>query len=780
MKRKITTLVVLILLISGNQIVAQNNVPVAVNDSLLPIFDVEISSSDTTLYINVLENDFDPNGEPIIIYEVLNRAGQSGIDVDFTDSTIILTMSESSLFESVFDYRVCKVNDLNSISNWAYLNVNPALNEDYPVARNDTVFGLPGQTLMINLLQNDYHPLGDSMFIYASEFITDSIYEIKCPEYSEEDFFVRPYFLTDTSEWFLRFDKGLIYIKILNNEWYDSLNVNNINARFNCFGNQFWNFEEAKFKVPNGSESTSIFAQSLWMGGLDETGNLHLAGEAYRQGGMDYWTGPVSNEYDSIYDQRWMHIWKLNRNEIEYHKAHWWETGYEPIPDIITWPGNGDLDLGQTEQIAPFEDHNNNGIYEPMQGEAPQIRGDQALFFVYNDYHGTHTETGGTPLGVEIRTMAYGFDQPEDSALWNTIFIHYDIENKSDTAYHDMYLSVFTDIDLGNADDDRIECDVEAGMYFSYNGEEIDAGGIESYGEHPPAQGILFLGGPTLEDDGIDNLKYDGLGQQIVDESINGLNFGDGVIDNERLGMTRFIYYNSSGGVTGNPDGADEMYAYMQNFWRDNTKVQYGGFGHLNLGAEGPDCNFMFPRDTDPYNWGTNGLIPNGGYNQNGLYWSEEQVNANPDDRRGLGSSGPFSFQPGQIHSLDIALPWARDFEGTAWSSAELLKERAYYIKDKFQNDPDFFSRLDLKQRSNNKIIIYPNPVKNYLKAILPESNDLKHLTICNVFGSVILTKTYTSNQNNISLDCSNFDSGIYIIQIESDNQLFRSKFIKK
>lgn len=779
MKRKITTLVVLVLILSGNQMIAQNNSPVAVNDSLMPIFNFDSTLGDTTLIINVLENDFDPDGEPIKIFDVSSRPGQVSI-AGYTDSTIILTMHTMNLMEQVYDYRVCKVNDTSSISNYGLLHLNPAFDPDYPVARNDTIIGPRGFTISVNILKNDYHPLEDTLIIYNSIFEhSDSCVFIRCPLYQEKDYMIIDYVISDTSIWYANFDRGRIYVKLINNEWYDSLDINNINARFNCFGNQFWDFETAKFKVPNGSESTSIFAQSLWMGGLDDGGTLHLAAETYRQNGADYWSGPVSNVYDSIYDNKWTHIWKLNRDEIEYHKAHWWEAGYEPLYDILTWPGNGDIDLGQSEIIAPFEDKNDNGIYEPLLGDAPKIRGDQSLFFIYNDARETHTETGGTPLGVEIKAMAYAFDQPEDSALWNTIFIHYDIENKSDTAYHDMYMGVFTDTDLGNADDDRIECDVEVGMYFSYNGMEIDAGGPESYGEHPPAQGILYLGGPTLEDDGIDNPKYDALGQQIVDESINGLNFGDGIIDNERLGMTSFIYYNNSGGVGGNPSGADEMYLYLRNFWRDNSKVQYGGGGHPESGAAGPDCNFMFPRDTDPYNWGTGGLIPNGGYNQNGLYWTEEQAGAYPSDRRGLGSSGPFSFQPGQVHSFDMALPWARDFEGTAWSSAELLKERAAYIKDKFQNDPGFFSRVKQKQ-FNQQVLVYPNPVKNELKVRLPKTAECHNMAIYSLYGLKLMEFDLAGMENELNLDCSDLPPGIYILQINSNGQHLISKFVKK
>jgi hypothetical protein len=547
---------------------------------------------------------------------------------------------------------------------------------------------------------------------------------------------------------------------------------------------QFWDMDgKPHFKVPNGSEISSLFTQSLWFGGLDDGGTLHLAAERYRQVGTDYWPGPVSDVYDSIYDMRWLHVWNLKREEVEFHKANWWKSDYEPIHDILTWPGNGDLELGQSEKIAPFEDNNNNGIYEPLLGDAPQIRGDQALFFVYNDCRKIHTESGGVPFGLEIRAMAYAFDKPEDSALWNTIFIHYDIENRSDTAYQDMCLGIFTDTDLGDAWDDRIECDVEKGMYFTYNGVEVD--GLDppqsnQYGNHPPAQGIQILGGPYLNFDGIDNPKFDALGNQVVDYSINGLNFGDGVVDNERLGMTNFIYFGGGAGVTSSPNSPEEHYWCMQSKWRDNSQLQYGGYGHIVIGAVGPACNFMWPNDSDPYNWGTNGLIPNGGYNQNGFYWTEEESGANPSDRKGLGSMGPFEFIPGQVHSLDIALPWARDFDGTAWSSALLLKERAAYIKELYQNDPDFFSRVEKKHSINNKILVYPNPVSDYIKIKVPENVNGKSISVFTIFGRKLMDKTISKKIKDVELDCADLPSGIYILQLNTESETYRTKFVKK
>lgn len=141
-------------------------------------------------------------------------------------------------------------------------------------------------------------------------------------------------------------------------------------------------------------------------------------------------------------------LWKINRSEIDYHIAHWADAGYVPPADIATWPAHGDTLLHQAYLLAPFADIDYNGIYNPLMGDYPLIRGDQCIYFVFNDAGGLHHESGGQKLGLEIRGMAYAFDCPSDSALHYTLFMHYDIINRSTTIYNNVYLGVFTDIDL--------------------------------------------------------------------------------------------------------------------------------------------------------------------------------------------------------------------------------------------------------------------------------------------------------------------------------------------
>ena len=335
-----------------------------------------------------------------------------------------------------------------------------------PVTVNDTIQGLPGVDLYVNVLQNDYDPDGDSMYVvnaFGGYVVSDSVIHYPYDYTNLEDYYkgYRSYLysISDTTPWYGSHDTGWVHIQFQDVSFYNTLDVNNVNAMFNCFGNHFWELpggDGAKYFVPNGSTQISLFSNTLWIGGLDEDEELHLAAERYRQVGEDYFQGPVSNSYDSVYDAKWFRIWKLNKDEIEYHKNHWWQEEYEPIEDIAEWPGNGNPDLGQSEILAPYYDYDNDGTYDPLAGDWPVIKGDQALFFVFNDDRKEHTETEGLPLGIEVRAMAYAFNEPNDSALWNTTFLHYEIENKSDTTYTDTYIGSFTDIDLGNAWDDYI------------------------------------------------------------------------------------------------------------------------------------------------------------------------------------------------------------------------------------------------------------------------------------------------------------------------------------
>ncbi len=260
-------------------------------------------------------------------------------------------------------------------------------------------------------------------------------------------------------------------------------------------------------------------------------------------------------------------------------------------------------------------------------------------------------------------------------------FYTYEIINRSTFTLTNTFFSPWVDTDLGYAWDDYVGCDVGRGLGYCYNGTSVDGSGeVEAYGDQPPAIGVDFFQGPYIDPDLRDNPKFTGDCSLINSPypwdqmAINGVNFGNVIVDDERFGMRRFVYHNNSGGPQGDPGIAPEYYNYLRGFWKDNTRMLYGGNAHFNSGAVGPECDFMFPGDSDPCNWGTRGAPPNGGYNQNGLYWTEETADNNPYDRRFMQSAGPFTLEPGAVNYITVGIPWARATSGGPWASVELLR----------------------------------------------------------------------------------------------------------
>ncbi|MFA4851191.1 MAG: PKD domain-containing protein [Bacteroidales bacterium] len=402
---------------------------------------------------------------------------------------------------------------------------------------------------------------------------------------------------------------------------YNNLDANNINARFNSEGSMFWDFTDPMYEVPKGSGKSTIYTGALWIGGYDNNHKFHLAAQTYRRKGTDFWAGPVMKpeSYSTVQDSIWNKVWKITKQEIEDHKAHRQDNTYIMSAAIANWPGNGNSNFGQARDLAPYADINNNGIYDPKNGDYPLINGDQAVFFIFNDDRTKHTETQADKLGIEVRGLAYAFNAPEDSALNNTIFLNYKIINRSKELYNSVYAGVLTDFDIGMSSDDYIGSDILLNTYFGYNGDDYDEG-TYGYGKIPPAQGVTFL--------------------------------------NEV--MTNFIYYNNTGigsPITQDPENAENYYNYMQSVWKDKSPATYGGNGY---GGKMP-ANYMF----------------------SGWYggWTEGAVGSLIGDRRGLGSIGPLTLKPGESKNIDLAYITACDYSGNMLS-VDLLKQRVAKIKE--------------------------------------------------------------------------------------------------
>lgn len=405
------------------------------------------------------------------------------------------------------------------------------------------------------------------------------------------------------------------------------------------------------WEVPVGTGHETIFQHALWLAGLDQSNTLHGTATQYKQEGLDLWSGPLKTSdasIDLLTSLKYHHVWSLTRAEIEQFIANHDDHGYRIPEDIMTWPAHGDE--GYAANLAPFVDVNGDGRYNPTDGDYPDIKGDQCLFFIFNDGFDTHTESGGEVIGLEVHAMVYGFDAPNDEALNNTVFINYKMFNRSPNNYHQTYLGLFTDWDLGYSRDDYVGCDVQRNSCYVYNGLDFDGSGeAESYGDNPPVQVLTILNSP------------------------------DG------LGMTGFMSFNASNSVNGDPHNMEETYYLLQSRWLDGSHLYYGGYGYLGMaGTVGPECNYMYPGDSDPNNIGTGGIAPGDGYNTNGKFWTEESAGNAPGDRRGLATVGPFDFPAGGMKEVDYAMITV--WKNNSQSAMERKGEFIDHIKTLFEN----------------------------------------------------------------------------------------------
>lgn len=531
------------------------------------------------------------------------------------------------------------------------------------------------------------------------------------------------------------------------------LAFNNVKALIHSGGNM-WQISGQNFshyEVPKGSGIMALFTSALWLGGVDINGQLKIAAIRYREGN-DYWTGPLTEtgEAEVIpetcvkYDRHY----RVSQDEVREFDA-WFKAGladaengtttqadeygdYEIPKSILEWPAHGSPELGQNYYLAPFYDRDENGEYEPEKGDYPwydiekdidcktdrrvTLFGDETLWWVMNDKGNIHTETGADPLGMEIRAQAFAF--ATNDAVNNMTFYNYELVNRSTQTLYDTYFGVFIDGALGGPNDDYVGCDVSRGLGYTYNGRSFDAtdGGYLGYGNNPPAAGVDFFEGPYLDNDNLDNpltTDYDlAVSQNGIPYEGLGIGYGDGIVDNERLGMRRFLYYNNTGGgglaAQTDPSSGQDYYNYLSGYWKDGTPFVYGGNGHQSDPEAIPTqkSNYMFPGDTDPLGWGTTG--------NSQPTWTEQTAGNVPFDRRFAQSAGPFVLKPGAVNNITTGIVWARAASGDPFQSVIALQKADDKAQALFDNcfrvlDGPHAPELSIQEMENELIITLYN-----------------------------------------------------------------------
>ncbi len=516
----------------------------------------------------------------------------------------------------------------------------------------------------------------------------------------------------------------------------DSVNINNINAQVLVHGDMWWDpaLGVAKCEFPKGSGKHIGFMSALWMSGYDAGGQLHVAAQTYRQDGNDYWPGPLDASDTLTYanSQKWAKIWKVNRTDIQSFLAITSHTTTNTPAAILTWPASGNanaagnggaaLTIAAGTNMAPFVDLNGNGVYEPLAGEYPDVKGDQALWYVFSDNGPSHQVSMAAPLGVEIHAQAYAYNRT--GLINNIIYYEYLITNHSANTYHNFRMSQFSDVDLGYYNDDFIGYDSAHRMAITYNGAALDgsAGGFpaNSYGAGAPVVGVTMVVLP-----GDTGTSYVPAGN--------------------------FDYYRNDASVIGNPTNGVQYDGYMRGAIRNGDPFtnDFTGAGHVTQAyGSGPTVRYVFPGDPSDTS-----------------QWSECASGNSPGDRRFIISSNDFNLAPGQTKKIVMALVTTDTGQGGCpnvnFNDVKTVADTAWH----YYYHPFPLAVDGGIMKNEDGLIVYPNPANDKLY-ITTTTNADAQIAIYNTVGQLINVPITGGRIKEANI--SNFPAGIYYLLYRS------------
>lgn len=452
------------------------------------------------------------------------------------------------------------------------------------------------------------------------------------------------------------------------------LNVNNISTVLKNDGISDIDRDEQASGVifPKGSGKTACYQTGLlWGGKAPGDPQVRVGGIFYSSGlqggkilntGLPYDQLQATTNEDPLY-----RIYRVRRDvypggstvdfssEINSNEGSANEIRNQYEKDWNEWPAQAG---------APFEDKNGNGIYEPNI-DIPGFPGaDQTIWCVANDLNSGNTRDlyGTQPMGMELQMTYWAYNRA--GALGNMFFRKYILINKSNVTYDSMYVSIISDVDLGNASDDYVGCDTTLSLGYSYNASAVDA----TYSPlPPPAIGFDFFQGPLVAGvAGMDKNK-NGIDDALDYGLHRGKRVGPGWVN---LPMTSFFYFAKGDANVTDPTrsavaGATEMYNFFQ-------------------GRVGKTGQFFVDPITGLQ---TTYVLP--GNPTTGTGWLDGRILSAGDRRQGQ-ASGPFTMAPNDTQEVVIAEIVAGAIPGVdRLSAVGLLKFYDKTAQDAFDNNFD-------------------------------------------------------------------------------------------
>ncbi len=484
-----------------------------------------------------------------------------------------------------------------------------------------------------------------------------------------------------------------------NGFFFNNLNLNSAGYTMNC--------EEVHCP-------SMIYGLGFWFGGIDQNDSLRVSASLFNI--TSFSAGPYSSNssydlpaYTNAYQPA---IWIVKREDIVHHIDNFSNSQYQIPESILNWPAHGDPVLGTSNNLAPFVDVDNDGIYNPFNGDYPCIKGDMASYIILND-HRPVSNPAGSSMGLELHVMTYQFSS--ENFIDSTTFLELKVINRGNRIYNDFKSAMFVDFDLGGQEDDYLSVFPNKNTFFVMNGDNFDApfGSYPGFLENPPAAGIRVLNS---------NL-------------IHGAKFGN-IAESGNLVPVHM------------PNSTNHFWAYLNATWLDGSPFVQGSGYPFNPDSTYSPTNFAFGN--------------NAYYSEGGQVFSNFQFNP-----RGFVSFVGQVLLPTQDMQLDFAIfmNWQGDYIENMHGLYSYADSVLLFYSENIVNESCITGVSSIDLQTDSFVRIFPNPAQS--EFFIQFQNMQPHVVrVYSTLGVLVHEQNVFAGEQIVQISTKNLAIGMYIVQI--------------
>jgi hypothetical protein len=439
---------------------------------------------------------------------------------------------------------------------------------------------------------------------------------------------------------------------------YEYFHGNNLRFSVSSDGRLFHGGREGDLRLDyledRGDYASSLQFAGLWMGALNAVGGLYTTVHVEDDEENGFWPGIAFSHLEGAMQDSILegtnNVWRVTRAEILKHQRDYADNGRidDPQPAIYAWPGARNPHFGvynnttaelptELSGLAPYWDHDADGIYNPDHGDYPLPSGwercgnidpipDEIFWvpfhnfkpaaFLNEGYSGLQFYLTGTIYYCGRNRFA---EEARIAEMSHTIFLNYRFQLKGLTPLDSMYIGLLMDHSPECGPGGYLGSKPEQELLYFYNTRQPTASGCE----------VTEAVGCTVVNRPFRRLPSPDGGDTVIESRFQ--NFiqlfpeGEEPTAGQRFPQTPF-----------------EVYRCLNGQWRDGTPITYGQQGYE---APGNIVSAIFPD-----------------FPGEGSGWSELAAGNSPGRRMGLMSVGPLQLNPLGLNQFKVALQVSRPY----------------------------------------------------------------------------------------------------------------------